>query len=68
MPPVLARSGLGGDEFLALINADETKARLKETTERAVARGAFGAPTFFVEGEMFFGQDRLDWVEERLAA
>lgn len=68
MAPVLARSGLGGDEFMALINAEETKARLKATTEQAVARGAFGAPTFFVDGEMFFGQDRLDWVEERLAA
>jgi len=67
MPPVLARAGLGGDEFMALISSDETKARLKATTENAVARGAFGAPTFFVGDEMFFGQDRLDWVEEALA-
>ena len=37
-------------------------------TEEAVARGAFGAPTFFVGEEMFFGQDRLDFVEEALAA
>lgn len=68
MPAVLARAGLGGDEFMALIGSEETKARLKSTTERAVARGAFGAPTFFVGGEMYFGQDRLDWVEEALAA
>ncbi len=68
MPAVLARAGLGGDEFMALIGSEETKARLKATTERAVARGAFGAPTFFVGGEMYFGQDRLDWVEEALAA
>lgn len=67
MPAVLARAGLGGDEFMALIGSEETKARLKATTERAVARGAFGAPTFFVGGEMYFGQDRLDWVEEALA-
>jgi len=67
MIPVLARAGVGGDEFRALIERDDVKARLKATTEDAVARGAFGAPTFFVGDEMFFGQDRLDWVEEALA-
>ncbi|MEW5684349.1 MAG: 2-hydroxychromene-2-carboxylate isomerase [Pseudomonadota bacterium] len=68
MPAVLARAGVSGDEFRALIEADETKARLKAATERAVARGVFGAPTFFVGEQMFFGQDRLDWVEAALAA
>lgn len=66
--PVLARAGIGEDEFRALIGSDAVKARLKAATEHAVARGAFGAPTFFVGGAMFFGQDRLDWVEEALAA
>lgn len=66
MAPVLARAGVGGNEFMALIADEKTKARLKATTEDAVARGAFGAPTFFVGDEMFFGQDRLDWVEEAL--
>lgn len=68
MPAVLARVGIDGDAFTALIGADATKARLKATTEAAVARGAFGAPTFFVGDAMYFGQDRLDWVEEALAA
>lgn len=68
MAPVLARARVDGDAFMALIADEATKARLKATTEDAVARGAFGAPTFFVEGELFFGQDRLDWVEEALAA
>ena len=49
--------------LLALAGSDEAKARLKANTEAAIARGVFGAPTFFVGGEMFFGQDRLDWVE-----
>jgi len=31
-----------------------------------VARGVFGAPTFFMDGEMYFGQDRLDFVQEAL--
>ncbi len=68
MPAVLARAGIDADAFTALIAADATKARLKATTEAAVARGAFGAPTFFVGDAMYFGQDRLDWVEEALAA
>ena len=68
MAPVLARAGVGGDEFVALIGDEVVKARLKTATEEAIARGVFGAPTFFVGGDMFFGQDRLDWVEEALAA
>jgi 2-hydroxychromene-2-carboxylate isomerase len=42
------------------------KEKLKVTTDEAVARGVFGAPTFFVGNEMHFGQDRLDFVEEAL--
>ncbi|RAK61061.1 2-hydroxychromene-2-carboxylate isomerase [Phenylobacterium hankyongense] len=65
---VLAPLGIGADEFRALVERDAVKARLKAATEAAVARGVFGAPTFFVGGEMFFGQDRLDFVEAALAA
>lgn len=68
LAPVLAKAGVGAGEFLALIERPDVKDRLKAETERAVARGAFGAPTFFVGEEMFFGQDRLDFVEEALAA
>jgi 2-hydroxychromene-2-carboxylate isomerase len=64
----LAEIGWDADDFLARINSDAVKDRLKATTEEAVARGAFGAPTMFVGDEMFFGQDRLDFVEEALAA
>ncbi|MBC7167636.1 DsbA family protein, partial [Phenylobacterium sp.] len=44
------------------------KAELMAATEAAAARGAFGAPTFFVGAEMFFGKDRLGQVEAELAA
>jgi 2-hydroxychromene-2-carboxylate isomerase len=54
------------DDFLTRIDRADVKEKLKANTEAAVARGVFGAPTFFVDGEMFFGQDRLDFVEERL--
>ena len=67
MVPVLARAGVGVEEFRALTARDDVKDRLKAATEDAIARGAFGAPTFFVGSDMFFGQDRLDFVEEALA-
>ena len=51
---------------LRRIGEDAVKAKLKSYTEAAVKRGVFGAPTFFVNDEMFFGQDRLDFVEEAL--
>ncbi|MDB5424839.1 MAG: disulfide bond formation protein DsbA [Phenylobacterium sp.] len=66
--PVLHRAGLTPEEFQALTGREDVKARLKAATERAVERGVFGAPTMFVGEEMFFGQDRLDWVEQALAA
>ena len=52
--------------LLALAAEPEVKARLKAVTEEAVARGVFGAPTFFVGEQMFWGQDRLDFVREAL--
>jgi 2-hydroxychromene-2-carboxylate isomerase len=62
----MREAGLDADAILAVAESQEAKDRLKATTEEAVSRGAFGAPTFFVGDEMFFGQDRLDWVEEAL--
>ena len=63
---VLELAGLDADGLLAGAQTPEVKDTLKATTEEAVARGAFGAPTFFVGDEMFFGNDRLDFVEEAL--
>ena len=45
---------------------NKVKDALKASTEEAVKRGVFGAPTCFVNGEMFFGQDRLEFVREAL--
>jgi 2-hydroxychromene-2-carboxylate isomerase len=64
----LAAAGFDADEFIALVGDPEVKAKLVATTEEAVARGVFGAPTFFVGEAMFFGQDRLDFVREALLA
>lgn len=64
---VLADAGLDGDALLALAQDPDVKATLASNTEQAVARGVFGAPTLFMDGEMYFGQDRLDFIEEALA-
>ena len=58
--------GFDADELWALGTDPETKAMLRANTEEAVERGAFGAPTFFVGDEIFFGHDRLDYAEEAL--
>ena len=50
----------------ASIDGDEIKNELRANTDGAVARGAFGAPTFYVNGEIYWGNDRLDFVEEAL--
>lgn len=64
---VLAQAGFDPMEFMAQIGEQSVKDRLKENTTAAVARGVFGAPTFFVGEEMFWGQDRLAFVAEALS-
>lgn len=63
---VLSENGFDPDEVLALTNDETVKTALKDNTETAIKRGAFGAPTMFIGNQMFFGQDRLDFVEEAL--
>jgi 2-hydroxychromene-2-carboxylate isomerase len=64
---VLSEAGFAPAEIMALAADPEVKQALIGNTEEAVARGVFGAPTFFVGGEMFWGQDRMDAVAEALA-
>ncbi|WP_458369369.1 2-hydroxychromene-2-carboxylate isomerase [Pseudomonas mandelii] len=63
---VLTRNGFDPNEVLALTADEDVKAALKENTEQAVQRGVFGAPCMFIGDQMFFGQDRLDFVLEAL--
>jgi 2-hydroxychromene-2-carboxylate isomerase len=65
---VLHRAGLDAAHILARAEDKRIKEILIELTTAAVARGVFGSPTFFVGDQMFFGQDRLDLVEEALMA
>ena len=63
---VLSDAGLDAPALLELRAEQGAKDRLKSATEAAVERGVFGAPTFFIGDAMYFGQDRLDWVEDTL--
>ena len=62
----LAAAGFDPALWLARAAEADVKAALVAATEDAVARGVFGAPSFFVGDAFFFGQDRLDWVEAAL--
>jgi 2-hydroxychromene-2-carboxylate isomerase len=64
---VLQADGFDAPALLALASEQAVKDQLKAETELAVSRGVFGAPTFFVGEQMFWGQDRLDFVREALA-
>ena len=64
---ILAETGLAAQRL------DESRAPAAQqgyeaNTERAIALGVFGAPTYVVDGELFWGQDRLDFLQRRLAA
>lgn len=63
---VLQRAGIATAELIAATGRQDVKDELRRNTDDAVARGAFGAPTFFVGDEMFWGNDRFDFVEEAL--
>ena len=56
------------ESLLALSQTDDVQARYAANTQAAMDAGVFGAPTYGVEGELFWGQDRLDFLARRLAA
>jgi len=62
----LEESGIDAARILARIQDQDVKDALLRNTEASVARGCFGAPTFFVGDEMYFGKDRLREVEEAI--
>ena len=64
----LIESELPADRLFELVQTADVKDELLAETQRAVERGTFGSPTFFVDGEIYFGKDRLRDVEEAIAA
>ncbi|OGA55968.1 MAG: hypothetical protein A3F77_12910 [Betaproteobacteria bacterium RIFCSPLOWO2_12_FULL_67_28] len=62
----LREAGLDADAYLQGMQREDVKQKLLHSTEQAIARRVFGVPTFFVNDELFFGQDRLEFVVEAL--
>lgn len=62
----LGDAGLSADEIIAGSQDPEVKLKLIENSNTSVERGCFGAPTFFVNDEMFFGKDKLRDVEDEI--
>ncbi len=59
--------GLDGAALLQAAQSDAVKAKHAANTDEAIRRSVFGSPTYFVDGDMFYGQDRLMMVERALA-
>lgn len=64
---VADENGYDGARLLAMERSDPVQAAYRRYTEEAEAAGVFGAPTYVVGGEIFWGQDRLEFVERALA-
>ena len=66
MREIVRQTGLDADEFFSKIQSQPYKDKLKANTEELIGRGGFGSPSIFVDGDMFFGNDRLVLVEHAL--
>jgi 2-hydroxychromene-2-carboxylate isomerase len=65
---VARQLGWSPEDLLEFVQSDAAEARYEANTREAVSRGVFGAPTMFVDDEMWWGNDRLGLLEEYLAA
>ena len=65
---IAAKAGLERQRFFSSIESDTCKSRLRANTDELIRRGGFGSPTMFVDGSMFFGNDRLPLVRAALEA
>ena len=66
---IVTQVGLDSQQFFAQIAGQAIKDRLRDATEECVARGGFGSPTLFLDGDdMYFGNDRIDLMRSRLLA
>ena len=65
---IAEENDMDGASLIAAENSSEVQAIYKRYTDEAVEKGVFGAPTFILNGERFWGQDRLDFLDRALAA
>lgn len=63
---VADQAGIPGAACLEKAQSEEIETLYEKNTERAISKGCFGSPTYWLNGEMFFGQDRLEQLEDAL--
>lgn len=64
--PIAAELGIDPDAFEAAVNSDSVRQTVISETDNALARGVFGAPSLLIGSELFWGKDRMDFVEDEL--
>ncbi|MEW6124296.1 MAG: 2-hydroxychromene-2-carboxylate isomerase [Pseudomonadota bacterium] len=65
---IIDETGLPGGRIVAEAQGEATGAAYEANREKALAAGMFGAPTFVLDGEIFWGQDRIDLLDDALAS
>ena len=68
LKPIAQASGVDPHQFQEVVESDEIRDELASETNRAMERGVFGAPTFFVGDEMFWGKDRMEFIDDELTS
>jgi len=63
---LVSECGLSADELMAATETSAVKDKLRAYTDEAISRGVFGAPAMMVDGELFWGNDRLHFLEKQL--
>ena len=66
MRPLAEKLGVDADEFEQAAESEETRDALAISTDKGLARGVFGCPSFFVGGELYWGKDRMEFIEDAL--
>ena len=65
---ILEKMGLNSEDILLCANGEECLNNIQEYTKLAIQKGVFGAPTYIIDDQIYWGQDRLDFVEMHLAS
>lgn len=68
LKPIAAALGVDVEAFVRLVESDDIRDALAAETDQGLARGVFGAPTFFVGDEMFWGKDRMEFIDDELTS
>jgi 2-hydroxychromene-2-carboxylate isomerase len=66
LAPIAETLGVSGDEFQAEAESEEIRQEIIDITQQGISKGFFGAPMFVVNGEMFWGKDRMDYLERAI--